>query len=186
VITAWGDRQIGVWEATTTEADFSPLIVYQFTYMLPEKPWWWPYIEWLPFISPWAGWGADPRWLRDGVVKAIALKTEIPEDEIKVLWFVYNSDTNAFQIQIKWIPPTAGVGAIPAALPALPLIAVIIAALSTAVSLFFLLRIVEIAPDTVEKLVEEARKGISWITILAGIVVTGSLVPIFFAKSKRG
>jgi len=47
------------------------------------------------------------------------------------------------------------------------------------------LRIVEIAPDTVEKLVEEARKGISWITILAGIVVTGSLVPLFIPKRKK-
>jgi len=180
VITAWGDRKTGLWEATTAEADFSPLIVYQFTYTLPEKPWWWSWIEWLPFVSPWEGWAADPRWLKDGVIKAIALNTEIPEDEIKVLWFAYNSDTNKFQIQIKYVPPT------PAAIPiaGIPIsIVVVIGIIAIPVSLYFLKKIVEnLAPDTIEKLVEEARKGISWITILAGIVVTGSLVPLFFGK----
>jgi len=184
MITVWGDRQDGTWEIATTEADFSPLVVYQFSYSLPEKPRWWSWIEWLPFISPWAGWASDPRWLRDGIVKAIALKAEIPEDEIKVLWFAYNSDTNKFQVQIKYIPPTPA--AIPVAGVLLP-IAIIVIAIAIPISLFFFWRTIsELAPDTVEKLVEEVRKGISWITILAGIVVTGSLVPIFFAKSKGG
>ncbi len=187
MITAWGDRQDGTWEAVATEVDFSPLIVYQFTYTLPEKPWWWSWIDWLPFVSPWAGWASDPRWLRDGVVKAIAAKTEIPEDEIKVLWFVYNSDTNAFQIQIKWIPPTPA--AIPVAGVLLPIM-VIIGIIAIPVSLYFLGKIVEnLSPDTVEKLVtvsEEIVKGVKWITILAGIVVVGSLLPLFIPKKKGG
>ena len=137
----------------------------------------------MPFISPWQGWAADPEWLSYGIVKAIALNTEIPEDEIKVLWFVYNSDTNTFQIQIKWAPPT------PAAIPVAGIsisIVVVIGIISIPVSLFFLRKIVEnLGPDTVEKLVEEAVKGVKWVTILAGIVVTGSLVPLFIPKRKK-
>lgn len=132
----------------------------------------------MPFLP----WPLPPVWLRDWVVKAIASEAKIPEEEIEVLWFSYNSDENTFQIQIKWVP--AGIDTI--GIPALVPIAVIIAALAVPVSLFLIGRTISnLAPDTVEKLVEETRKGIMWFAIMTGLVVGGGLIYVFVTKRKK-
>jgi len=179
MITAWGEKQIGTWEAVATEETFLPDVAYQFSYTLPEKPWWASFLPWLP-------WPIKPTWLKDGIVKAIAATTEIPEDEVQVLWFSYNSDTNKFQIQIKWIPAA---GAIPVAGVLIP-IAAIITAIAIPVSLFIIGRVIsDLAPETIEKLVEEVpeeiTKGIKWLTILAGVLVTGSLISLFIPRGRK-
>lgn len=184
----WGDKQLGTWEAVATEEVFLPDVVYQLSYTLPEKPWWGGLLPWL--------WPYKTEWLRDAIVKAIAATTEIPEEEIQVLWFFYNEADNTFQIQIRWAPaPEAG--AIPAAGPISITLTIIILAITTTISLFFFLRIVEeLTPHTIEKLVEEMpevikkvveemRRSISWLTVLAGIAVTGSLVSLFVPRRKK-
>lgn len=180
MITAWGEKQIGTWEAVATEEIFLPDVVYQFNYTLPEKPWW-------ASILPWIPWPINPTWLKDGIVKAIATTTEIPEDEIQVPWFSYDSDTNKFQIQIKWIPSEAG--AIPVAGVLIP-IAAIITVIAIPISLFIMGKILsDLAPETIKKLVEEVpdeiTKGIKWLAILAGVLVAGSLISLFIPRGKK-
>jgi len=163
VITVWGDRQDDTWETITVEGDFSPNVVYQFTYTIPEKPWWWKWVAWITYFSPWKPWAFNPKWLKEAIVKSISAKSGIPEDEIKVLWFSHDPDTNKFQIQIIWLPSPSEIGAIG--------------------------RTIEnLTPDLVEKIKElfqEITEPIPWIAILAGIVVTGSLVPLFIPKRKK-
>ena len=190
MITVWGVRQDDTWETITVEGDFSPNIVYQFTYTIPEKPWWWKYIAWITYFSPWKPWAFNPKWLKEAIVKSISAKSGIPEDEIKVLWFSYDPDTDKFQIQIIWLPAPSEIGAIPAGGPlTLIAIAIIVAAISIPVTFFIIGRTIEnLTPDLVEKIKEafyEITKPIPWIAILAGIVVTGSLVPLFIPKRKK-
>jgi len=188
MIPAWGDRQDGTWEAAATEEDFLSDVVYQFSYTLPEKPWW----AWWLF---WLVWPKDPEILRDGIVKSIAAKAGIPEEEIQVLWFFYNEADNTFQIQIKWVPAEAS--ATPAGIITGITIIVVAAAIATPLSLFFLgkiieklspdviLKLVEETPEVIKKVVEELRKSISWATVLAGIAITGSVISLLIPRRKK-
>ena len=179
-MAVWGGKQTGTWEAVATEDDFLPDVVYQFSYTLPEKPWW----AWWVF---WLVWPKDPEILRDGIVKSIAAKTGIPEEEIQVLWFFYDETDNTFQIQIKWVPAEAG--AIPAGIITGITIIVVATAIAIPLSLFLLGKVIEkLSPDVILKLVEELpeeiTKGISWLTLLAGILVGGSLASLFVPRRR--
>jgi len=176
MITVWGDKQDGSWQIVDAQEDFSPNVVYQFNYVLPEKPWW-------AFLLPFLPWPLPPTTLRNQIMRAVAAEANIPEEEIHVLWFSYNSQTDAFHIQLKWVPAAPEtIGALPVLIP----LALIVAAIATPLSLYLIGKyMTDLAPETIEKLVEEGRKSIMWIAITMAFAVTGGAIFYLTTRSKK-
>lgn len=175
MITVWGDKREGSWQTIDPEEDFSPNVAYQFKYILPEKPWW-------AYLVPFVPWPVPPTWLRDTVVRAIASEAKIPKEEVEVLWFSYNTEENTFQIQIRWVPAADEYIGIPVLIP----LTLIISAIAVPLSLFLIGRTISnLAPETVEILAEETRKGIMWLTIMTGLAVGGGLIYLFATRIKK-
>lgn len=171
-----GRERVGNWNIITTEDVFKSNTLYELVYKVEiEKPWW-SYIFW--FIK------FQPDKFAEDIPKEVERLAGIPQNEIKVYWWIYDDETGIFRVQIKWIPETTEVGIAP-----IPIALIVKAVMIVVPFVFTYLTLRIIGKPTLEQIkefvTEPVNKTLIYLDVLAGIVCVAYLTPLFMKKSRK-
>jgi len=172
-----GKQRFGEWRICSSEENSKPNTIYELNYTVPRRSWW-QFWRWL--------WEFNPEKFSQSVKKQLAKDTGIPEKDIFPHWYRYieekfpNGD-GSFEIQIEWIPH----GLEPAVGLLIPL-TIWIVAISVPLTAFITRLIGKPTFNAIKELLEETVTPLKYVSIIAGIICAGYLVPLFIPKKKGG
>ena len=182
----WGIRQevtIGKkWISVPLEEAviIEPNVIYEFDFTVPEVAWWQAML---------LGYSFDPGEFAISFKEKVAEETEIPSEEVKILYQYYSPEARKFQLQMVYTPSIAPVEGVPPAgfVTTLLIITIATGVFTGLLSALALILGVDIKPtlEAIKKLIAEAIKGIKWIAIPVCILGIGWIVSMF-VKKKGG
>lgn len=177
MIITRGRERVGTWNIIATEDAFKSNTLYGLVYRVEiEKPWW-SYILW--FIK------FKPDKFAEDIPREVERLAGIPQNEIKVYWWIYDDETNIFRVQIKWIPEETQIE------PGLGIaLAIIVLCISGSIisgfSYFTLRMIGKPTLEQIEEFVTETvNKTLLYLDILAGCICVAYLTPLFLKNKGK-